>query len=308
MSSLWKCSVMILLVVSAGCANVRVKKVPLDKRAEGTDAKLEGFRYYLGRPYIVVKERIPVSSESELMYLVRYAPKNPPKGVKIPHMLALVPLADPRGDRPMLDLNGAPLPQAWQKVRNDFEPVAKGSDATLKTITWQNDITKFDGDPSASDIEALLQTRIQVAMLPDFEEQYRIKNINCLAHSKYKYSFANGWALTSATGSYDSTEVAVRLLQSLSKVIDSARKISNARTEARGSGSPRTYVEAGRSDLVLVAVARTQYVMPGVYKLLKSWERAACNPHHPQGGCGILGDMGLPVITQIEVGFAEKVS
>ena len=40
-----------------GCSNLVVKKVPIDKRIQGTDHQ-QGFRYYLNRPYLVVKDPV----------------------------------------------------------------------------------------------------------------------------------------------------------------------------------------------------------------------------------------------------------
>jgi hypothetical protein len=42
-----------------GCSNLVVKKVPVDDRIAGTDCQ-QGFRYYLNRPYLVVKKPILV--------------------------------------------------------------------------------------------------------------------------------------------------------------------------------------------------------------------------------------------------------
>ena len=48
---------------AAGCANVHVKKVPVELRAAGQDHHVHGFRYYLTRPYIVVSRRIELGDE-----------------------------------------------------------------------------------------------------------------------------------------------------------------------------------------------------------------------------------------------------
>src|SRR5947208_14271631 len=56
-----------LLGALGGCANLDVKKVPLAQRAAGCDHE-QGFRYYLNRPYIVVKNPILIC---EMRSLVR---------------------------------------------------------------------------------------------------------------------------------------------------------------------------------------------------------------------------------------------
>lgn len=57
-----------LTVTMAGCANLKVKKVPLDERIAGTD-DTKGFRYYLSRPYVFVYERIPVAERKSLVVI-----------------------------------------------------------------------------------------------------------------------------------------------------------------------------------------------------------------------------------------------
>lgn len=50
----------------AGCANLEVKKVPLAERTANVDHE-QGFRYYLNRPYIVVKKPITISETISLV-------------------------------------------------------------------------------------------------------------------------------------------------------------------------------------------------------------------------------------------------
>src|SRR5262249_16381422 len=52
-----------------GCAELRVHKVTLERRACQTDHQIKGFRYYLSRPYVVVKKRVPVSTDEQLFVI-----------------------------------------------------------------------------------------------------------------------------------------------------------------------------------------------------------------------------------------------
>jgi hypothetical protein len=60
----------------AGCANLQVKKVAEYKRLSGEDEHVKGFRYYLSRPYVVVRAPILVS-EVVTTYAVHQPPKCP---------------------------------------------------------------------------------------------------------------------------------------------------------------------------------------------------------------------------------------
>jgi hypothetical protein len=62
-------TVAVVLSAGAGCANLNVKKVPVGERASGTD-KEKGFRYYLNRPYLVVKVPILIAEWSQLVRVV----------------------------------------------------------------------------------------------------------------------------------------------------------------------------------------------------------------------------------------------
>ena len=55
-------AVALLAGTLTGCANVKVEKVDLQKRIDGQDQCVKGFRYYLTRPYLVVGCRVTVST------------------------------------------------------------------------------------------------------------------------------------------------------------------------------------------------------------------------------------------------------
>ncbi len=65
---------------AAGCSNLEVKKVPVSERVVNQDHQ-EGFRYYLNRPYLVVKKPILITETFSLVKVdpVRAAPNNAPK-------------------------------------------------------------------------------------------------------------------------------------------------------------------------------------------------------------------------------------
>jgi hypothetical protein len=60
------------MALLVGCASMKVTKVPVGSRDTKADECIKGFRYYLSRPYVLVKEPIPVSTDTMLLIL----PKN----------------------------------------------------------------------------------------------------------------------------------------------------------------------------------------------------------------------------------------
>lgn len=55
--------ILTLFCIQFGCSRMQVKKVPVQARLDGTDDKIEGFRHYLSRPYIVVQKQVPITTE-----------------------------------------------------------------------------------------------------------------------------------------------------------------------------------------------------------------------------------------------------
>src|SRR4029450_1925794 len=77
---------------------------------------------------------------------------------------------------------------------------------------------------------------IQVVMLPDFEEQYAIRNRNVAAKSTYDLHFTDGWQLDSVNGTWNSTELPIRILESITKVIKAAEVLQLQAIQSSATG------------------------------------------------------------------------
>lgn len=136
----------------------------------------------------------------------------------------------------------------------------------------------------------------QVAFLPDFEEQYAIQHYNCLAKAKYQMKFNHGTSLAGFAGSYDSTDVPVKILQTVGTLISEAGNVAKAAIDKTPSSTARSLSAAPVADFYL----KIEHVIePGFYRLQKSWERAACEStegYEPQQYCGLFADIGLALI------------
>jgi len=60
----------------SGCANLDVRKVPVNERAASADGHRDGFRYYLTRPYVAVLKPIPVATKTTLVARKKELPPN----------------------------------------------------------------------------------------------------------------------------------------------------------------------------------------------------------------------------------------
>ena len=308
----------------SGCANLEATKVPLNARIRGCDhgEKYDGFRYYMSRPHIVVSERVELGSAHQL---TRLAVLSAPQNSDLKEVIVLEPLMahDQRywnfESGKLLDIDWykeqgyrinafivpTEAPGAAESISDDSstgvrqtalmqyinERSVLGSDA-LSTVAA---LSTLDGN--AEKPVLVKPESFQVVHLPDFEEQMRIKHKNCLAYSKIDLHFADGWQLREAGGSFDSTEVAARVLQSLSSAISAATEVQTAslkKLPVAPAGSPSSadmLASARDRDEVVVLVKESQYIVPGIYRLQKSWEMAS-ESHNPRS---MLTNLGLPV-------------
>jgi hypothetical protein len=311
-------------LASSGCANLEATKVPLSARIHGCDngQKYDGFRYYMSRPHIVVSERVDLGSTHQL---ARLAVLSHPQSDDMKEVIVLEPLMEhdqrywnfESGE--LLDVDG--YKEQGYRI-NTFVSPAENSDAAksigegsssgvLQTALMQQvnvpdvlgrdaisrslALSVLDGDGEKPVI--VKPEAFQVFHLPDFEEQMRVKHKNCLAYSKIDLHFADGWQLQEAGGSFDSTEVAARVLQSLSSAISASTEVQAAAlkklpaTPAGGPSSADILGNAKERDEVVVLVKESQYIVPGIYRLQKSWEMA----NGANGPRGMLTNLGLPV-------------
>jgi hypothetical protein len=156
-----------------------------------------------------------------------------------------------------------------------------------------------------------LKGNIDVVFLPDFDEQYAVNNCNVLAKSSYGLRFRDGWQLVGVDGKFDSTTVAIALLQTIDSAIQTAQSLATTALDTRAKleaaqkkvnnivnrdarGRPMPYV--------VLEVKRERVIPPGLYRINKPWEveegAAPCGP-------GLLGKMGLPTVEMVSVTKAE---
>src|SRR5437879_2146571 len=105
---------------AAGCANVAVKKVPVAAHAAGTDAPITGVRYYLSRPYVVVKNRVLLSTESIPAKLVAIPPDKP--GGKPSYYLVSLATFGKEQTHRVFNLQGADVNEKWEDLKKKGAP------------------------------------------------------------------------------------------------------------------------------------------------------------------------------------------
>lgn len=321
----WLC-LLVSALMGTGCAQQVARKVPLDERLNECDEHVKGFRYYLSRPYVVVSKRIPIRTDLELAVLC-WAEKSgtlmpalqPARKIEGPAPEALPhELIPPQGaveSGNLYDLHGNKIVGA-RFIRN----YAKGEPppSILQTtsqfserppaelLLGQAAFMAMAADTTPADPAE--PPPFQVAFLPDFEEQMAVDNKNHLAYGKFELHFRDGWQLSSTKGTWDSTEVAVRMLQSVSNAISAAAAVQKTALDKlpapAAPGTADAMEKVANAGATVVIVRRKSYIEPGLYRLQKSWEMQGDEPQD-QLGDGLLSSLGLPVVSEVELTLAR---
>ncbi|GAC1463480.1 MAG: hypothetical protein NVSMB9_01030 [Isosphaeraceae bacterium] len=150
---------------------------------------------------------------------------------------------------------------------------------------------------------------IQVAFLPDFEEQLAIHHTNFAAYNKYELHFNDGWALDGYSGNFNATQVPVAILQTIQHILGVAADYQAAVLKANPSGGKSMgaadVMATGRvpNNEVLFYLQKRLQIEPGVYRVQKSWERVAVPDRAiaPTVASGLLSDLGIPVVETTQV-------
>lgn len=325
---------LLLIAGAGGCANLEARKVPLDKRLEGRDHHIGGFRYYLSRPYLVVNERICVTKVQEEATLGELQPNPDPASTTPAFILKGM---TPTGGTIYYTLDGQTwghaLPEGVAFKATPFEAVQPKAKAKLPDLKGDDKKTpekKIDDkkpDPAVKEEPKIIPPKklpdgvtelpaystkyrvsqgyaedtgtaapaLQIIHLPDFEEQMAVKSVNVLSKSKFSLVFADGWQLRLVKGKHDSTEVPVAILDLIRSAISAAADVEEQRLKTRPQ--PKTKEElAHEVRLTRVLITRCTFIEPGVYRLQKPAEMA-----EPCSGLGLLGDLGIPLQSDVRV-------
>jgi hypothetical protein len=219
-----------------------------------------------------------------------------------------------KGSAKQLALSAADLADAYQMVLAAVtaKPGAKppavalpfGAAATLDTKPQANAPkapAAAPGSPPPAD--GTPGGDFQVIFLPDFEEQYAINNVNVLAKTKYKYTFRNGTELESMAGSYNATDVPVKIVETVGRLVQAVGEVAKTRLTDLPVGA-RAMIDMTAKPTAAFYLRVEQGIEPGVYRVQKSWERAAAEPLDglaPDQVCGLFAEIGLPINETVSV-------
>lgn len=326
-----------IAVLLAGCANLKVTKITPEERDSGKDHHVKGFRYYLSRPYVVVKQPIKVSEERSLLLVDQ--DKDPFNGLhKTLHAdwlnqaveAGAVKSVDPStaATVPVSPAELAAMRSALVRQIAAGNPVANRAAVLPASASIPGEALASTGEedstntgvglltdstvPTASATKSVnLSGAIDVVFLPDLDEQYAVHNRNVVAKSSYALNFKDGWQLTGVNGEFDSTTVAVELLKTIDTAINTAKTVALAGLDARqrllqrvvpATGENKARVTKDGKVYLIYEVVRVRMIPPGMYRINKPWEIGGDST---PVGCGLLEKMGLNAVESVTVIPAE---
>ena len=251
-------------VPAAGCADLVVHKVPVDKRIAGSDQHVDGFRYYLSRPYIAVNAPVEVSRIESLVILKdgfavtflngvgagktipldQLTTTNPGTGavqrVSQAELAAMRSLIESRAEKlasnstvdPGVRPAALAKPAPSDALMNSFAAATIGppSEAFAARVNEGAVVQAAPPTPetpaSAKDRHSVhLNGHIQIVFLPDMDEQYAIESRNFVSKSSFTLKFQDGWELSDVYADHDATPVALELLNTIDQAIDTAKTL-----------------------------------------------------------------------------------
>ena len=289
-------------LLTPGCARMKVTKVSRGDLAGHCDDDVEGFRYYLSRPYVHVKNPILVNEWTEI-----YIATEDGSEVSL-----LLPQNDDVNDSwtntqtISQEVNAASV----SEMESMRELIRSAEDAPTETPGPEKDDKADEPSGSVKTNIHPISNDLEIVFLPDLDEQYAVHGKNCVSKMDYNLNLQDGWMLTDVSSNADSTPVAIEILNVLNTAIESARNLGMASADKNVKVSPprvsnatyeqvRNALEDGKEEerLVLYERVHRSYIKPGLYRINKPWET---NGHLPVG-CGLIAQLGLPITTECVV-------
>jgi hypothetical protein len=288
-----------LVFAQIGCDKITYNKVPspiqwgaqwsAEKQAEAD--KMEGPRYYLPRPYVVLKTPVPIAARASFFSLT-YDPATKQYKTAFPPdvegwVKKLVPDALTIGQALAIKLaDGAKTMQsATAGVADEAGKTAKDAEAAPPP-------TKVEGKVSSTNKEdpvTKLGEVFDVVYLPDFDEQYVIGRSYGIGKGNVQIELRNGWAAENFSENVDRSNLIPAIIDQVQNASKAALNVA-AQWGLKSVGVPvgalsvlsqqsavaGTRDEAAALDLlgnvVLLKLVEVRVAQPGLYPILKPRE------------------------------------
>jgi hypothetical protein len=254
-----------MLLAIAGCAGVSVTKVSKDN-AEC----LDGFRYYLPRPYVLLKKPAPIAGDQFVVagtidsrgYLVVNTADLPD------HVKYHFPMRE--GGKSEYAL--IPETQTLTSDPARAQSTAKGAETQPRSSAEVG--SKGELDPAGAVVE-VKESDIAIVYLPDFEEQYSIKytaGLGRITTGANGLRLRHGWMLENISLDIDNTKLGEFIFNQIDKFTDVAAGLISGKKDTAGFKS--TAKERREGANVTLRITYSVIAQKGIYPVLKPSERA----------------------------------
>jgi hypothetical protein len=232
--------IILSLILVSSCAEVKVLKVPTptqyriwnDEMQTEADA-MEGFRFYLPRPFINVFESFPIHADVYMAdgvvspdnkyVLLQIAPDSHlgrilgkvGVGQKIEHRLIKRP------DWKIGKVPGAKMAPQADEVEAPAEDEAEGEPKPVSKPKTGVGEQRIINDNSAFAYQPM-RGNLDIVYLPDFEEQYVVSSKARLGNVKFGLNLGQGWSLQGFNSLTDNSAINDRIFS----VIDKAQELA----------------------------------------------------------------------------------
>lgn len=307
-------TIALLLLVGAlalGCASVRIDKIPSpddyelaadctgsaqrpcrNEIQERADA-LKGPRFYLPRPYVLVKREFPVGGGTYFASGTLGGNGQVVRIDKVPaavaHLFpnAMLPTAGTKelpGKEPVrspVDLQAGEeegkgeTEEKEEKEEQEEEPATETGESRMISEAKAS----VSGDPTTNPL-----TRVgplyDILLLPDFSDQYAINVSSGLFQASAQIGLENGWMAEKLDVSIDNSELGSFLVNLAEKATDAAltaafpvKQAVDAAQELPDTDAVELQAAEDNASVIL-RIDTVQLAVPGVYPILKPREQS----------------------------------
>jgi hypothetical protein len=311
----WQVAGLLGLGAIVACASIDVHKVPSKTQHESWTEedqrkadKIEGFRYYLPRPYIVVKKEFPWNSKS-IVVPGAVSPDGKyilldPKTLAAANLNSLPDLAFPvSADTLLVTPTAATAPTVVQGQVSTTSGGDAGTGSpsdggtseggssgggTKSDAGAEGGTTGASADAGSSSFTIAgsstshtvpLSEYMDLLYGPDFDEQYAVEVSGGVSKETFAMQLGNGWMAESINAQIDNSAIGTFIMDQVGKTLDLARSLTSlipgAGSVLQGSVTSAA-VTSAQAQKALVEITTIDYVTPDVYPIYKPRELMEC--------------------------------
>jgi hypothetical protein len=284
--------------------------------------EIQGFRYYLPRPYIVVKKEFPWASKSIIVpgavsldgkYILLDPKTLTSAGLNALSELGYPSLTDTdAGAALVLAVASSAATGGGSQLQGNQVTDGGASDAGKDGSTggghWDADgggdaaggkdaSPAGDGESDAGSSFTLagsstahtvtLSEYVDLLYAPDFDEQIAVKPSGGVSKMDFSMQLGNGWMLESVNGHIDNASIGSFIMDQIGKTADLARSAVKLIPGLQAlQGQVATTGPQPSAVKALVKITTVELVVPGVYPIYTSRELMECAMRAPSGASG----------------------